>query len=176
MHKVCSSDVNQSPPCFGTPYMPQSVVTISLSNGPLYDKRVLCTNCNVFNNTSTLYRLYWCPVAPWRLSRQTETCRSYHKSCVKIYIILTLVHLLVLLSELFNTAYLLSGYPQFESRPAGALTILRFSWFSSKFKGAYWKGTTTTSYQFTVYKANSSIRSAPRTLQIAPTNQPSHCR
>jgi len=89
--------------------------------------------------------------------------------CVQINIILTLVHLLVLLSELFNTAYLLSGYLQFESRPAGALTILRFS---CKFIGECWNGTTTTSFQFTVYKAISSIRLATRALQVAPTNQP----
>ena len=110
-------------------------------------------------------------ITPWKWSRYIETCRSYDKSCVKIYIILTLMHLLVLLSELFNTAYLLSGYLQFESRPAGALTILGFSWFSSKFIGECWNRTTT-SYQFTVHKAVSSIRSAPRAFQITPTNQP----
>jgi len=88
--------------------------------------------------------------------------------CKNIYIILTLVHLSVLLSELFNyclltfgmspvrtSAYRCTDYPQI------FLKIYRrmLEWNHDDF-------------QFTVHKAISSILSAPRALQIAPTNQP----
>jgi len=45
--------------------------------------------------------LFWCSVSPWRWSRQIGTCQSYDKFCVKKYIILTSLHLLVLLYDFF---------------------------------------------------------------------------
>jgi hypothetical protein len=50
-----------------------------------------------------LHMFYWCSVTLWRWSRYLELCRCYDKLCVE-NIILILLHLLLLLCEIFVTS------------------------------------------------------------------------